>query len=1189
MKPNTSLESRLQGVRSRIRRVQAARAALVIATIALGGLFAVMAVDYFLGPLPTAARWVLTGAWLVAVGVAARFGTLPLRTPVSLLQVARWLETRHPEMEERLSTALELEGTSGGVSASLVELLARAAEADVRNVDGVAEIKAARTTRRWARPAMAMAAILLLALAAWPGATGRLLARAVMPFSKIGNAEAGRFTVKPGNAEVLEGDAVEIDVAYSGGAKSVELRMEMEDGTKISQAMTPIGGHFRYRLDPAKTGFSYHAQAGRAQSDGYTVKVWPQPRLVDPRATLDFPEYTGEPSREQTPDRGIVAVVGTKVTLSARTNTAVAAAWIDLDGKRLADGVVENAAGTGRVSFSFPLTAGMAGEAVVMLKHRLGREIEAMRFPVQALDDLAPEVVLLRPAQREMKIRPEEFLPLAYQVTEDFALATVGLEAQAGGKNTLVLLPPPDREGGSELRIFRGEGQVAIGELRTRLPGANEIRVRIRAADKRPESTGGPGVGFSEWLTLRIEDNAESLARQELREQHEGAKETIEKAIQSVREARERMDWHREEIKRNDLNDNAHKDIKEAGEKLASAEEQLDKLAAQMKEGVHATKADEVQKAAETVAKAREDLENSPLQDEADTRDAKLQAARDESESAVKQLENVRNAMDREREKIEDLARISELAQQQNEQARQANAALEKPDALPEKWQERQQQIAQQLAQQLRERPDAKAEALKTQAEQATALAEQAREIAGAQKSLEQQAKDPTADTLQAALAAEQAKIAAEANAQLAEARESRSEMADTLPEATAAAETARDQIQKGDAKSAAAAAQQAAEAMKASAEKSSDAAGENAKGEQAAEAGAKKGSDAQKSQASDAQAASGEKDGAEKSGQSPEQNQPNGDSQAGNKAPRDAKSSQGKPADPNLASQSGEAAAGKDASQQQAVADLAKKQAQVAEAMAALASGDTAAALQALQETQAGAARELAEAMANVPQIDGNGAMNEAKNAAQQGAAEATNAAQQTQKGDAQAAAGQHGQASNDFGKSADALSRAAAEFSQSAQQAAGQTPNPQRAQVSPAALAEAFQQASQAGSQSADPSAQAASASAAAKALAEAARAGRQQMQGRQPGQPGPPASPNGAPSEIPDGQIRTAEPDPGVPPELARLGISAEDWEKIRSSLKSDVGGGEAGQIPAEYRDLVKRYFESMSKTPADKRGK
>jgi hypothetical protein len=49
--------------------------------------------------------------------------------------------------------------------------------------------------------------------------------------------------------------------------------------------------------------------------------------------------------------------------------------------------------------------------------------------------------------------------------------------------------------------------------------------------------------------------------------------------------------------------------------------------------------------------------------------------------------------------------------------------------------------------------------------------------------------------------------------------------------------------------------------------------------------------------------------------------------------------------------------------------------------------------------------------------------------------------------------------------------------------------------------------------------------------------------------------------------------------VPPELAKLGISAADWEKIQATLKSDVGGGGTG-VPEEYRGLVKKYFEAMT---------
>jgi hypothetical protein len=51
--------------------------------------------------------------------------------------------------------------------------------------------------------------------------------------------------------------------------------------------------------------------------------------------------------------------------------------------------------------------------------------------------------------------------------------------------------------------------------------------------------------------------------------------------------------------------------------------------------------------------------------------------------------------------------------------------------------------------------------------------------------------------------------------------------------------------------------------------------------------------------------------------------------------------------------------------------------------------------------------------------------------------------------------------------------------------------------------------------------------------------------------------------------------------MPPELTKLGISARDWEKIRRSLKSNVGAEGSGGVPEDYRDLVRDYFENMAK--------
>ncbi|MEY3897918.1 MAG: hypothetical protein RLZZ214_3439, partial [Verrucomicrobiota bacterium] len=300
------IEVRLKAVLSRIRRMQAIRAWMVVATVALGGLIAMMAVDFIFAPLPMAVRWAMSGVWLLAILGSVKFSFGPMWKPIGLLQVARWLETRHPEMEERLSTVLELSQNGGGVSPDLLASLARAAEADAGKVDARSEVRAARTTRRWGRPAIGLAALMLLVFAAWPGEASRLFVRAVVPFSKLGNAAAGKFSVKPGNLEVLEGDAVRIEAEYDGRGTNLEIRMEMEDGRKISQTMTHDGKVFSYSLNPARNSFRYQLRAGREESDGFAITVWPMPKIVEPRVTLDFQEYTGLLPQESALERGIV-------------------------------------------------------------------------------------------------------------------------------------------------------------------------------------------------------------------------------------------------------------------------------------------------------------------------------------------------------------------------------------------------------------------------------------------------------------------------------------------------------------------------------------------------------------------------------------------------------------------------------------------------------------------------------------------------------------------------------------------------------------------------------------------------------------------------------------------------------------------------------------------------------------------
>jgi hypothetical protein len=110
---------------------------LATLVMALAALLALVLIDARLSPLPLALRWTLTISWFaIAAGTALVAWLLPMRRPLELLKIARWLEIRHPELDERISTAMELSGSGGGgVSQSLLAELSRAALSDLAGID----------------------------------------------------------------------------------------------------------------------------------------------------------------------------------------------------------------------------------------------------------------------------------------------------------------------------------------------------------------------------------------------------------------------------------------------------------------------------------------------------------------------------------------------------------------------------------------------------------------------------------------------------------------------------------------------------------------------------------------------------------------------------------------------------------------------------------------------------------------------------------------------------------------------------------------------------------------------------------------------------------------------------------------------------------------------------------------------
>lgn len=1103
------LEPVLRRLRGRIRGVLASRGALITAVTALGVLLALAALDVAFAPLPPFVRWMCPVIWIVSVCSAAFvWWWMPLREKIDLVRVARWLETRHPELDERVSTVLEVSGHGdSAMSSQLIQQLAREASGSLEGINPRVEVSL-RRAKQWLWPALALLIVWAALFAVWPDPTARHIVRALVPTSNLGNA-AGRITVTPGSMEVFEGDPVQITAVHSGGPKpDFEIVLHLPDGTTTTMPMEQREKSLVYQIGRADRSFEYEVRCGRDTSDRFKVAVWPQPRLTDPRVKLEFPTYTGLAPREQGLGDGVSAIVGTKVELKSKLNTPVESARLEIDDEAAGETTLERAADGGGFTSRFPMEKAGHSAGRVVLKHRLGREFEVARFTIESNVDAPPEVKWLSAMKKETRVRPDDLLEMGYEVTDDVGLGLVQLEVQPErGEPARLPVDAPPRIGKAEPPVWRGRISQAVGELAGRWPQCRVFKLRVRAEDSRPKEFNGPGVGSSEWVVIRIDDGAESLARQEVAAAQSDARETLEQARQMAQQAREKIDRRREDLKKEHMPEDARKDLEQAREQLADAREKLEDLADRMEDSVNAKKADDVRNAAETAEQARQQLENTPLQDTPQQRDQSAADARENAEKTERQLEKLRDDIQRNEPKVQDYARLKELEQQQREIARQAEQAVaqnskEEP-AKP--WSEQQDRVAEALRQEAQQQPQAQAAALEKQAQEAKQLAQEAREQAAGQEALKQLAQEPAAEqALHEQLAKEQADIAKEAQAQLAEARERQDNAtANAMPEAVESAEKAAAEISAKNDGAAAGKAKEAASNL--------------------------------------------------------------------TEAAKTAETSQSDKSDPTEQSK---AAAD--------LADLAQRQENVSEALTALQQGKPAEAAAKLSEMRAGQTAELAEDIRETPQVNGtSGPMQQAANASEQAAGQAKQAAQAEAQGKASDAAGSHGQSSQQLQQAAAQLDQAAAEFARQAAEAAGRKAGENKAPTPAQPLAEAFQQASQA-ADSNNKAAAAEHAQAAADALSQAADGALRAMQGQAPSQPGQGmAQAANQPGNENTEALRSPEADPGVPPELAKLGISAEDWEKIKATLKSDAGGSSAVALPEEYRDLVRSYFEQMSK--------
>ena len=715
------------------------------AAIVLTGLLAIVVgesiVDWLM-PLPSPVRIALLAGIVIAVGyLLYKHLIKPLRASLTLRDVALNVERSHPNLEDRLVSAVQFGNreTDDAIEAHMLQRLLEDTTERVKGIDFKATVDGSRTRKHVGIAALVVAGCAVLSLL-FPSEIHTSLLRVLVPWGKTEPILTTKLTVTPGNARLLRGKSLPIHVTVTGkSADKVVLtytsraRLQSaltEEGTagqEINMVQNPEDKRgFTYEIFNIDAEMEYSVQANEATSARYTVEVFEMPRVMDIAVAYTYPEYTGLQPVVQQGTGDIHAVVGTRAEIRLTTNKAIQTAKFTVSRASREDTPPETDEPALPIQTEMVIADGNILTTTVDVTEDGTYAVELLcidgfnneipiAYKIRAVPDNAPEVVIKEPG-RDVKATKLEEVQIVAEAKDDYGVEKLSLMYRVGA-GELQELAMETAQGDDRLRGQTSlHQQPLLNALRTTKSRRGTYTLYIEEFDVEPgevisyyaqatdnNTLTGPGEASSEIYFIEVRPFNERFQEEE-GEPGEPAPNVILELITTQKQII-RETWRHINTAPASITEEYRFAVKKTGEKQSEIKDKTQRFV------------DEISMAMQTAAVAPEILMN--LEDAVD----RMREASD-SLNATQPTE----AMPPEQEALELLIKVSIELPKVLTQMRNNNAqAAENLELELEELQSEIEQDQGELEQEMRE--------------QTQEMLEQAREMLEAQQQLNQQSQ----------------------------------------------------------------------------------------------------------------------------------------------------------------------------------------------------------------------------------------------------------------------------------------------------------------------------------------------------------------------------------------------------------------------------------------------------------------
>lgn len=425
-----NIKQRLDSLRKREKLFEVCKGGLLFLALAtiLTLLALIVEAAFHLGP---AARYTLLT--VVAAGATAAFVWFVVKPLFFLLfrptapddiSLALKVGRKFAQVRDRLADALEVfrkhEDNREGYSLELADNSLSQVYDETKDLDFNAAVSPQPVKRALQMLAGTLAVAFLVFLifsSSFVSASFRL----ANPSMKFARDPGLTFEVKPGDAEIVKGESLEISARVSG-APVAEMTLFVKNTAASEYDRYELNSRdqatFSYTLENVIGDKDYYVAANGHRSDAFSVSVIERPFVRTLQVMLDYPNYSKLGNQYLDENVGdISALKGTRANLSLQANKTVASAKIVFaDGKP----VPLNITGT-ELTGNFVLS--QDGSYHIELTDRDGLSNDSpIQYRLSLIEDQFPVVEVPFPGQ-DVDLNKDMLLPLSIEAEDDFGLA----------------------------------------------------------------------------------------------------------------------------------------------------------------------------------------------------------------------------------------------------------------------------------------------------------------------------------------------------------------------------------------------------------------------------------------------------------------------------------------------------------------------------------------------------------------------------------------------------------------------------------------------------------------------------------------------------------------------------------------------------------------------------------------------